>query len=120
MRNRLTITLLATIVLLSTTAGLVGHDHGFAVERQGYDCTSDHHDGHASPTSADAELQKSGRRHHHDCVGCHLSGNRSVVATSRGVEIGQLPAQIVLHVGHEAPTVTKLPTGRTLRGPPQA
>jgi hypothetical protein len=119
MRNRFTLTLLAMIFLLSTTAGLVEHDHGLTVVRKGYDCTSDHRE-HTLPPNAEAGLQKSGHRHHHDCLGCQLSGNRTLVPVARGCEVGPLPAPIAIPASQEAPTVSKLPTNLSLRGPPRA
>lgn len=115
--SRLTAPVLALLLLLSSTAGLVAHDHATAIDRDAVACTIDHERVHDA--SAGAEIAAAGEHHAHDCVGCHFAGKRSLHAAGSGVfrGLGSDIGCLGKPVGFPRPTLSW--TGRTLRGPPR-
>lgn len=111
--------LLAALLLTTSTAGLVNHDHGLAPERGEYGCARDHQAEHDTATfSPTAGLRSSGGWHHHHCLQCQLNGHRSLLDPARGTDLGLgLGQEASVHPA-AAPTLRLLPSSRSLRGPP--
>ena len=114
--------LILTLTVLFSTVGLVVHDHGVELERgysAGYDCVIDHHDDHQDVApSAKNEMRQSGKLHRHQCVGCHFSSQRTLLASYREIE-GEIVAsgERVLRPSG-APRVLAPSHIYSLRGPP--
>lgn len=117
---RLLAPLVTSTLLLSSTAGLAVHDHTGAAQHAGYDCAADHSGGGAAAASGAPHLERAGKNHRHDCLGCKLSSHRSLTAAARHA-IGSLgpdaPASAAVA---EAPAARLVLTSRSLRGPPRA
>lgn len=120
MRNlRFAIPALALALLLSSTVGLVAHDHAAALPKDGYDCVSDHRsDSHSASPGAATELRPAEPRHRHLCFGCRLAGNRSLALPK--IEAASDPGLNPSTTSLPASTPRPLPlrTNVFLRGPP--
>lgn len=102
----------ATLLLLSSTAGTLVHEHTSLTEQNSVDCVIDHENG-MSIASSGLELHRAGERHHHECVGCQLTRQRSLVEGFRGGNVGLLADE------YDAPKPTApLRSAAPKRGPP--
>lgn len=116
---------LALLLLLSTTAGTVAHEHGAeAAHAAELDCTVDHARGDAYAGDAyaggAAALLAGGERHRHRCVGCYLGGHRTLEADPGAAAPLLVPSAGEVRPRPPAPRVFVSHADRTLRGPPRA
>jgi hypothetical protein len=107
------------VLLLSSTVGLVAHEHFEVSEQAGHECTVDHHgEAGALEHPAEAHIEQSGVRHRHECVGCKLNSSRSLLDLTCGGLASRLPSTAASPLAHAEPHALVPLTGRTLRGPP--
>ncbi len=113
--------ILSLLLLLSSTVGLVAHDHDTAIERDAVACAIDHDlEAGAGTSSVEVEIAAPGEHHAHDCVGCHFAGNRSQLTATKGAFADLSPDQGRLSKPSSSARASFAWTGRTLRGPPLA
>ncbi|MEM7584667.1 MAG: hypothetical protein AAF560_14855 [Acidobacteriota bacterium] len=104
-------------LLLATTSGLAGHDHGARAEFGSRSCSVDHVAPHEDSPSAG--LHAAGERHQHQCVGCCLSGHRSLLSSAQWVSaLAPFRQSECEHA--TTPRALRCMAGGTLRGPPIA
>ena len=110
---------LILLFLLSSTAGLVAHEHTTAAPAAGYECSSDHQ-GEAEHASSNATGLRSGaEQHRHLCVGCQLGGHRSLIVPALALaSASDLESDATFRYASE-PRALRLPASQTLRGPPR-
>ncbi len=123
---------LCLALLLASTVGLTGHDHGIAHERLAPDhgarvtdhCAIDHGRDPGPRGSANARgtrtVRTAGERHHHACVGCYLGGKRSAHAATVRATIAASVAPAPPAMAISRSRVARPWSSITLRGPPQA
>ena len=106
-------------VLFASVAGLVDHDHGFAAEPAGFDCSLDHgSEALSGEPVSDAELHRGAQGHRHQCLGCKLSGQRCLTASADGALVGRADSRRTAPGALALRRAPGLWAGATLRGPP--
>ncbi|MEM7356428.1 MAG: DUF2946 family protein [Acidobacteriota bacterium] len=112
------------LVLLSSTVGLVGHDHVTETllggDLAGVECAADHHAESGGARAESPEVVASGKPHHHQCVACHFGGQRLLLARAQAGTVYVSPDAGSSLEATSAPRTNRSWTGRTLRGPPLA
>lgn len=118
--KRLAAPVLSLLLLLSSTAGLVAHDHATSIDLGAVDCAIDHDRAHGATPASGPVVAAAGEHHAHDCVGCHFAGSRvlAAVASSAAGSLGSDAARFAKP--ESLPRIALAWTGRTLRGPPSA
>ena len=117
------LTLGLSLTLLLSTAGLVAHDHGVGhgvgTSQAELECGADHHGDRASARPGEqSEIHRGAKLHRHQCVACHLSQHRPLMASYREIESDLTTAgQRVLRPSG-APRVLQPSYIYSLRGPP--
>lgn len=118
-RSRVIAASLLWILLLSSTAGWIGHEHdaGGAAD---YACAETHLSEQLGTAPADGAWHTAGPLHEHHCLGCRFNGKRSLAQPWQGIKaalhvcLGKVP------FADASPRTAVLRSGGTLRGPPLA
>lgn len=109
--------ILGLAVLLVSTTGLVGHEHGFSTELTTYACSADHGSEHGE--SHGRGIHAGSDEHQHVCPGCHLNGQRLLRTAPRGVAAARIATHVVTAFVQPSPRLV-LWAHPPRRGPPSA
>ncbi len=115
--------ILVLLLLVTSTAELVGHDHHGTARLNEHTCVVDH--GHPAmgeqvPSPPAPELTASGHGHQHHCLGCRLQSQRHLSRISAATATGLLPQEQASRCPGNLHCVRAPLTSRSLRGPPSA
>lgn len=116
-KSRLTAASLLWILLLSSTAGWIGHDHDTSGAGN-FACAEDHQTEQQATTESDGAWHTAGPIHEHHCLGCRSSSKRWLRLPSQGTPSGLLINQWEPSHPASTPRAAVLRNDGSLRGPP--
>ncbi len=116
-RFRLIAASLVCILLLSSTAGWIAHDHD-AGGGADYACAETHLSEQHITKHAAGAWHTAGPLHEHHCLGCRFNGKRSLTQPWQGVKAGVHVCLGNAPFADASPRTAVLRNGGNRRGPP--